>query len=160
MVKKGENGEEGENGKKQGNGQGEKMTGEQYQIYQEQQGLRKSLEELMDKDGKGSKEGKKALDRMKELERQLLDKGFDNNVLERMLQLEHELLKLKDAMLKQGEDSKRKSETNIIEFNNRTIKELRLKKLFFNPNEILNRQPLPLRTNYKKKVREYFKDSL
>jgi hypothetical protein len=151
---------DGENGKEDGQGQGEQMTGEQYEIYQEQQALRKSLEELMDKEGKGSKEGKKALDRMKALEQQLLDKGFDNRVLERMLQLEHELLKLKDAMLKQGEDSKRKSETNVVEFNNRKIKELRLKKLFFNPNEILNRQPLPLRTNYKKKVREYFKDSL
>jgi len=152
--------EDGENGEKDGQGQGEKMTGEQYQIYQEQQALRQSLEELMEKEGRGTKEGKAALDKMKQLEQQLLDKGFDNRVLEKMLKLEHELLKLKDARLKQGEDSKRTSETNLIEFNKRRIKELRLKKLFFNPNEILNRQPLPLRTNYKKKVREYFKDSL
>ena len=161
-MKKGEKqGEkEGEGQKTGGQGQGEQMTGEQYKIYQEQQALRKSLEELMEREGKGSKEGKKALNKMKALEQQLLDKGFDNKVLERMLQMEHELLKLKDARLKQGEDNKRKSDSNTKDFKNRRIKELQLKKLFFNPNEILNRQPLPLRTNYKKKVREYFKDSL
>ncbi len=158
--KDGDKGKDGEKGKKDGEGQGEQITGEQYQIYQEQQALRKSLEQLMDRDGTGTKEGKKALDRMKALEQQLLDKGFDNRVLEKMLQLEHELLKLKDARLKQGEDSKRKSTTNTLEFGKPVIEDLRLKKLFFNPNEILNRQPLPLRTNYKKRVREYFKDSL
>ena len=147
-----------EKGKEKGEGQGEEMTGEQYQIYQEQQALRKSLEELLDKEGKGSKEGKQALNKMKELEQQLLDKGFDNQVLEKMLQLEHELLKLKDASLKQGKDSQRKSETNSLNFEERSIKALQLKKLFFNPNEILNRQALPLQNNYKKKVQEYFKN--
>ncbi len=161
-MKKGEKqGEkEGEGEKTGGQGQGEQMTGEQYKIYQEQQALRKSLEELMEREGKGSKEGKKALDKMKALEQQLLDKGFDNKVLERMFQMEHELLKIKDARLKQGQDNKRKSDASIKDFQNRRIKELQLKKLFFNPNEILNRQPLPLRSNYKKKVQEYFKDSL
>ena len=147
-----------EPGKEKGEGQGEEMTGEQYQIYQEQQALRKSLEELMDKEGKGTKEGKETLNKMKELEEQLLDKGFDNQVLEKMLQLEHELLKLNDARLKQGKDNQRKSETNTLNFQKGSIKQLQLKKLFFNPNEILNRQPLPLRNNYKKKVQEYFKN--
>ena len=156
-IKKGK--EKGqEKGKEKGEGQGEEMTGEQYQIYQEQQALRKSLEEMMDKEGKGGKEGKNTLDKMKELEEQLLEKGFDNQVLEKMLQLEHELLKLKEAQLKQGKDNQRESETNTINFQDRLIKELQFKKLFFNPDEILNRQPLPLRNNYKKKVQEYFKE--
>jgi hypothetical protein len=160
-----------EKGNEKGQGKGDKdgtegqeeMTGEQYQIYQEQQELRKALEELMEKegkDGKGGKEGNNAVDKMKELEQQLLDKGFDNKVLENMLQLEHELLKLEDATLKQGKDNKRKSETSTLKFQHRDIKVLQLKKLFFNPNEILNRQPLPLRNNYKKKVQEYFNDEL
>ncbi len=160
MGKKKEGEQDGQGQKKGGQGQGEEMTGEQYRIYQEQQALRKSLEELMEKEGNGTKEGKKALDKMKALEEQLLDKGFDNKVLERMLQMEHELLKLKDARLKQGQDSKRKSDTSTREFEKRRIKAIQLKKLFINSDEILNRQPLPLRTNYKKKVREYFKDSL
>ncbi len=160
VGKKNKGGKEGENGNKGGEGQGEKMTGEQYQIYQEQQALRKSLEELIEKEGHGGKEGKDALDKMKMLEEQLLDKGFDNKVLERMLQLEHELLKLKDARLKQGMDSKRKADSSSKKYQERRIKELQLQRLFFNPNEILNRQPLPLHTDYKNRVREYFKESL
>ncbi len=155
-IKKGkEKGKEG--GKEKGEGQGEQMTGEQYQVYQEQQALRKALEQLMEKEGMGTEEGKKTLDKMKELEEQLLDKGFDNQVLEKMLQLEHELLKLKSAELKQGKDTQRKSEGNGIYFQDRMIRELKLKKIYFNPNEILNRQPLPLRNAYKNKVQEYFK---
>ena len=153
---------DGKDGKEGTEGQ-EEMTGEQYQIYQEQQELRKALEELMrneGKDGKGGNDGKKALDKMKELEQQLLDKGFDNKVLENMLQLEHELLKLEDATLKQGKDNKRKSKTSTLEFQQRAIRELQLKKLYFNPNEILNRQPLPLQNSYKKKVQGYFNDKL
>ena len=74
-----------------------------------------------------------------------------------MLHLEHELLKLENATLKQGKDSKRKSETNETQFNKRTIPKIKNKKLYFNSNEVLDREPLPLRTNYKKKVQEYFK---
>ncbi len=155
-IKKGKDkGKEG--GKEKGEGQGEQMTGEQYQIYQEQQALRKALEGLMEKEGMGTKEGKKALEKMKELEEELLDKGFDNQVLEKMLQLDHELLKLKSAALKQGKNSQRKSERSAINGQERMIMELKLKKIYWNPNEILNRQPLPLRNTYKSKVQEYFK---
>jgi hypothetical protein len=157
-IKKGkEKGKEDGEGKEKGNGDGEQMTGEQYQIYQEQQALRKSLEEMLEKEGEGTKGGKQAIDKMKELEEQLLDKGFNNQVLEKMLQLEHELLKLKNAQLKQGKDTQRKAEIGTNNLSDRMIKELQLKNLFFNPNEILNRQPLPLRNTYKNKVQEYFK---
>ncbi len=147
-------GKEGEGGK-----QGEKMTGEQYQIYQEQNALKEALKELMGKEGKGGSKGQKALRQMEELEKQLLDKGFNNKVLENMLRLEHELLKLEKATLEQGKDNKRKSETNKQQFNKRNIPQIKNKKLYFNSKEILNREPLPLRNNYKKKVQEYFKDT-
>ncbi len=75
-----------------------------------------------------------------------------------MLRLEHELLKLEKATLEQGKDNKRKSETNKQQFNKHTIPKIKNKKLYFNSKEILNREPLPLRNNYKKKVQEYFKD--
>ncbi len=164
-MKKGEKPGEGKEGKgkqqgKEGEGgkQGEQMTGEQYQIYKEQNALKEALKELMGKEGKGGSKGQKALRQMEELEKQLLDKGFTNEVLQNMLRLEHELLKLEKARLEQGKDNKRKSETNRQQFNNRTIPQIKNKKLYFNTNEILNREPLPLRNNYKKKVQEYFKD--
>ena len=153
-IKKGE--KEGE-GKKGGSNGREQMSGEQYQIYQEQNALRQALREMMDKDGKGGSKGQEALKQMEDLEKQLLDKGFTNEVMRQMLHLEHELLKLENATLKQGKDSKRKSETNETQFNKRTIPKIKNKKLYFNSNEVLDREPLPLRTNYKKKVQEYFK---
>ena len=135
----------------------EQMSGEQYQIYQQQQQLRQQLEQLLEEPGESGTRGNKALEKMKQLEQQLLDKGFTNEVLQNMLQLEHELLKLEDARLKQGKDNKREATTNQKTFQQRKIEELLQRKQFFNLNEILNREPLPLRTNYKKKVQEYFK---
>ena len=61
---------------------------------------------------------------MKQLEQQLLDKGFNNEVLQNMLKLEHELLKLDDARLKQGKDNKREANTNKKSFQQRRIEEL------------------------------------
>ena len=136
----------------------EQMSGEQYQIYQEQQALREELQQMMHEQGKNGSNGNKVLEKMKELEEQLLDKGFTNEVLQNMLQLEHELLKLDDATLKQGKDNKREAITNRETFQQRRIRELLQKKQFFNSNEILNHEPLPLRNNYKKKVQVYFQD--
>ena len=172
-IKKGEESGKGKEGKgKQNKGKGgegknggnggnkEQMTGEQYQIYQEQNALRNALQEIIGKEGKNGSAGQKALQQMKALEKQLLDKGFKNEVLQRMIHLEHELLKLDKARLEQGKDNKRKSETNNTQFSNKKIPQIKNKKLYFSTKEILNREPLPLRNNYKKKVQEYFKDKL
>jgi hypothetical protein len=94
---------------------------------------------------------------MEELEKTLLEKGFSEDVLKKMQQLSYELLKLEKAKKEQGEDQERKSEKNIQNFENRAIDKLKLQNLYFNYNEILNRQSLPLRSIYKKKVQEYFK---
>ena len=154
-MKKGQ--KEGQNGKE---GQGEQMTGEQYQIFKEQNALKQALQDLMNEKGKGGVNGQKALDQMEELEKQLLDKGFNNDVLKRMIRLEHELLELEKATQEQGKDNKRKSETSKILYESRNIPEIKGKKLFFNSNEVLNRDPLPLRNDYKKKVRAYFNEKI
>ena len=112
---------------------------------------------MMDKEGIGGSKGQEVLKQMEELEKQLLDKGFTNEVMRQMQHLEHELLKLENATLKQGKDSKRKSETNETQFVKRTIPQIKNKKLYFNSKEVLDREPLPLRTNYKRKVQDYFK---
>ena len=136
----------------------EQMSGDQYQIYQQQQQLRQQLEEMMGGEGQKGSQGNKALEKMKELEQQLLDKGFTNEVMQNMIQIEHELLKLDEARLKQGKDSKRESTTNYKSFTKRQIEQLLKQRQYLNINEVLNRDPLPLRTNYKKKVQEYFKN--
>jgi len=154
----GKNGEKGKDGK-QGNGgesNEEQMNGELFKIYQQQSMLRQQLQDAIKqgKDGKGT--AKKALKTMEELENDILEKGFNLQTLQKMKRLQYELLKLKKATFEQGKDKKRKSTTNTKEYQQKKLKELQFKKLFYNQTEILNRQSLPLRQNYKKKVQEYF----
>lgn len=149
----------GENGSKQGEGQGEEMNGELYEIYKQQAQMRQMLEDAIGNkkgaDGKGI--GESVLKKMEQLERDLLEKGFTNSTLQKMVEMKHELLKLEEAAYKQGQDEKRESTTNSQLFEKRNINEIAKKKLWFRQNEILNRQSLPLQTIYKKKVQEYFK---
>ena len=159
---KGENGSkgkgnEGKNGQQPGQGDGDKMSGEIYEIYKEQSKLRQLLEDAF-RDINGNKGAvKNSLDKMEKLEQDLLNKGFSNEVLQKMMELKHELLKLEKAAQEQGQDDQRESNSNQQLFEKRNIKDLDRKKLWFNQNEILNRQSLPLQSIYKKKVQEYFK---
>ena len=125
------------------------------EIYKEQQQLRDALQNELNRVGMNSK-GNAALEQMKQVEKQLLNKGFKNEVLQRVLNLNHELLKLETALQQQGQDSKRQSETNLKSFSNPT-KQLPANLLqYINSIEILNRQSLPLRSNFNQKVQEYF----
>ncbi len=161
--KSGQNGNNGKNGNKKKQGEGgfnNDLDGELYQIYKEQSLLRQQLQEAI-KENSGSKPGenasaKKALKTMEQLENDILNKGFNSTTLQKMQKLNYELLKLDNATLKQGTDKKRKSTSNLLEYQKRKAKELQFKKLFYNQTEILNRQSLPLHQNYKKKVLEYF----
>ncbi len=159
--KEGKNGQ-GSGGSGQGNKQGENgQDGEGdakaiMEIYKEQQQLREALQNELNKQGLGG-QGQNALDQMKQIEKQLLNKGFNNDVLQKMLNLKYELLKLDKAIQQQGEEKKRQSETNKKEFTNPTNALPTRLQEYLNSVEILNRQTLPLRSNYSQKVQEYFK---
>jgi len=145
-------------GQQEGEGNSnEEMNGELFEIYKRQQQLRQALENKIAKDGINGQE-KQLLQQMEEVELDLLNKGFTDQTLEKMMQLEHQLLKLENAAFQQGEDNKRKSITNEQEFNNNTNIPTPDIRQFFNTTEILNRQALPLQQTYKKKVQEYFKN--
>lgn len=141
----GQNGEDGENDAKA-----------IMEIYKEQQQLREALQNELNKQGLGG-QGQNALDQMKQIEKQLLNKGFNNETLQRMLNLKYEMLKLDKAVQQQGEEKKRQSETNKKEFSNTTNALPKRLQEYLNSVEILNRQTLPLRTNFNQKVQEYFK---
>jgi hypothetical protein len=159
--KEGENGKEGEGKPGEGKpGEGEQynedLNGKLYEIYQQQQQLRQQLQDRIAKDGlKGNAE--QLLKQMEEVEQDLLNKGFTNQTMQKMMELQHQLLKLENATFQQGQDNKRKSKTNKEQFNNTTINQIPTAKQYFNTTEILNRQALPLQQVYKKKVQEYFK---
>ncbi|MDP5105486.1 MAG: hypothetical protein NWQ31_04870 [Polaribacter sp.] len=162
---KGKDGKSGKNGNKQGESEGssnDDLDGELYEIYKQQTQLRQELQNAI-KEGEGGKPGenaaaKKALKTMEQLENDILEKGFNAATLQKMQNLNYELLKLDKAVLEQGEDKKRKSSSNKKESEKNYLKQLEFKKQFYNQIEILNRQSLPLQQNYKIKVREYFSD--
>lgn len=160
--KSGKDGKDGKSGDKQGNQQGEgegnseDSNGELYEIYQRQQQLRQALENKLGEEGKKGFGGE-LLKKMEEIELDLINKGFTNQTLQKMMELQHQLLKLENATFMQGQDNKRKSETNNKTFENTTPNQIPKAKEYFNTTEILNRQALPLQQVYKKKVQEYFK---
>ena len=148
---KGQGGEgDGEDGDQEG--EAEKLL----EIYKEQQQLRESLQKAMEKQGMGGN-GQNAVREMKEIEKQLLSKGFKGDAAERMQKLKHELLKLDKALQQQGEENKRQSQTNKKEFNSNANTIPDALKEYLNSVEILNRQSLPLRPNFNQRVQTYFR---
>ena len=145
----GDNGEDGENGS-EGN------SGKVLEILKEQRQLRDALQKALEKEGMTG-QGQNALNQMKDIEKQLINKGFKNETLQKMLNLKHELLKLEKAIQQQGEDTKRQSKTNDKNYNGSTTPLSKELKDYLNSVEILNRQSLPLRPNFNQKVQNYFK---
>tara|TARA_B110000003_G_scaffold2694_1_gene2884 strand:- start:22956 stop:26252 length:3297 start_codon:yes stop_codon:yes gene_type:complete len=130
----------------------EKLHGELFKIYQQQSTLRNRLINSLT----NKKTINNVLKRMEDLESEILEKGFNQQTYQRMKELEIDMLKLDSATFDQDKNNKRESNTNTNSFNQKKIKELQLKKEFYNQIEILNRQSLPLQQNFEKKVRKYF----
>ena len=160
----GKNGKDGKGNKdgkgSNGDGEGEQPSeddmGEIFEIYKQQQQLRQQLQDKLSKEGLDGKGGD-ILKKMEGIEQQLLDKGFNERTLEQMLNLKYELLKLDKADFKQGQEEKRESQTNIKDYSNTLRLSPKEIKKYFNTTEVLNREALPLRENYKQKVNTYFK---
>jgi len=109
------------------------------EIYKEQKQLREALQNELNKEGIGGS-GQNALEQMKEIEKQLLNKGFKNEILHKILNVKQELLKLNTAIQQQGQENKRKAETNKKEFSNQARPLSPALLEYLNSIEILNRQ--------------------
>lgn len=160
--KSGKDGQSGSGGNSNGNQDGENgQDGEGnaraiMEIYKEQKQLREALQKELEKKGMGGN-GQNAIEQMKQIEKQLLNKGFNNETMQRALNLKYELLKLDKAIQLQGEEQKRKAETNKKEFTNSAPALPPALQDYLNSVEILNKQSLPLRPQFNRKVQEYFK---
>jgi hypothetical protein len=116
---KGKSGKEGKPGSGDGQGQkqgengldGEGDARDIMEIYKEQKQLREALQNELNKKGMGGN-GQGTLDEMKDIEKQLLNKGFKNEVFQKVLKVQQELLKLDKAIQEQGEEQKRQSQSN------------------------------------------------
>lgn len=144
-------GNNGENGQ-----DGEGNAKDILNILKEQQQLRDALQKELEKQGLGQ-QGQNALDQMKQIEKQLINKGFSQQVVQKALNLKYELLKLEKAANEQNQDNKREGTTNKKEFNNNAAPLPQKLQEYLNSIEILNRQTLPLRSQINKRVQEYFK---
>ncbi|WP_405211311.1 hypothetical protein [Dokdonia sp. Asnod2-E02] len=161
--KESSNGDKDGEGEGSGNGEGENSGDEYeqgllYEIYKEQSRLRQQLQDAIEREGLGD-DAKKLVKDMQKVEEQLLDKGFSNETMQNMTKLKHELLKLKEATFQQGQEEKREANTNLKSFSNPVNSALEKAKKYFNTTEILNRNALPLKEEYKRKVQDYFQKS-
>lgn len=164
----GQNGE-GEDGQGAGqnggqgsqNGANEEELKEIYEIYKTQQLIREQLEQqLQDMINAGDRKlGEKILRQMEDFENDLLENGFTQKGMNKMNNIQYELLKLENAAMKQGKKPERESNTNKNEFSNPVTTKPSQLGNYRNEIEILNRQALPLRQNFKNKVKEYFKSN-
>lgn len=147
------------NGSKAGaEGYSEKELQELYELYKQQQYLREQLEKqvknLMENSDKVL--AKKLLQRMEGVEGELLEKGITQRTRHKVNTIQHQLLQLENATLRQGEKRERESSTSSNAFTN----PIRTKPEFLkdDPNtiELLNRQALPLQPTYQQRVKDYF----
>jgi len=146
------------NGRKEGEGEVNKEDNynELYEIYKRQQELRQALEDKLGKNWEKG-EGQKIIKEMEEIELDLINKGFTNQTIQKMQELEYQLLKLENASFFQGIDDKRQSKTNYDSYRNNSNELPPALKENTYAIEILNRQTLPLKEVYKIKVQQYFK---
>jgi hypothetical protein len=150
------NGADGKDGDNPGYKESEQEAKRLYEIYKKQQELRNDLENMIRREGLEQKAGD-LVEKMKSVERKLLDQGFNREVQKRMMDIQHDLLKLRDAGLEQGEENQREAATNRKDFKNNTNLLVPDAAKYFYNKEILNRQVLPLQPAFKQKVKEYFK---
>jgi len=157
--KGGQKGSQNQNGSQSGgNGLGEMDLNEVYEIYKEQQFLRESLEKQLEDMMRISDKNlaKKLVQQMEDFENDLLENGITERTRNKANNIQHQLMKLENASMKQGEKKERESNTNQNQFSNPITTKPELLQDYQNSIEILNRQALPLRQNFEKKVKVYF----
>jgi hypothetical protein len=142
-----------------GNGSNEEELNEIYEIYKEQQLLREQLEEqlknLINNDDR--KLGEKLVQQMEDFQNDLLRNGVTQQTMNKMNNINREMLKLDNAALKQGKTKERESNNSNDLFQNPILTRPSILDNYRNDVEILNRQALPLQQNFQIRVKDYFK---
>ena len=126
-----------------------------YRLYQQQQKLRQQLEAILKRKGL-SGQGKNTLKSMEKIEQIIVNQGVNSGLIKKMKALKYEFLKLEEAALKQGKSNQRQSQTSRKNYRQQSRLTKEEIKLLFSTQEVLNRKPLPLHQNIKKKVKHYF----
>ena len=134
----------------------EEMNGQLFEIYKQQQQLRQALENKLRALGL-SQDQNRLLEQLERVEQKILDNGYNRETIDQMRQIKHELLKLQDAELKQGEEESREARSNKTNHDPLKGEEIDSPKNYFQQLEILNKEALPLQPYFKNEVQRYFK---
>jgi hypothetical protein len=93
---------------------------------------------------------------MEQFENELLTRGITERAAERLNRIRQQLMQLENATLKQGEDDRRESNTNEIDFSLPVTSTPEQFRETENEIEYLNREALPLRRKFRDRVKLYF----
>lgn len=156
----GQNGTGGEGGSDGQSGMSEAELSEVYEIYKEQQRIRQELEkQLQDMMNQGDQNlAKKLLQQMEDFAEDLLQNGITYRTQQKANNIQHQLLRLENATLKQGQRKERESRSNNMEFTNPILTPPDQLQDRGSDVEILNRQALPLQPRYSDRVKQYFQN--
>ena len=146
---------EGLNSQKDGKRSKEELSGEQFRIYQEQKELRDQLNNLIKMYG-STNERKEAERKMEAIEKMLLEKGINEQLIIRMEALNVQLLKLNNAQYKESYENRRVSETGFENQHRKAVRRIKTEEKFIEQNEILFRNTFIMKPIYKEKVKDYF----
>ncbi|MCX2718517.1 DUF4175 family protein [Lentiprolixibacter aurantiacus] len=132
-----------------------------YDIYKEQEEIRQRLEkqlsDMISKEDRGL--ANRILRQMQQFQEDLLENGVTKRTNDRLNAIQYQLLKLKDAEVKQGQMKERESDTARKVYRNPLLENREEKGHKQPQTEILNRQALPLRRNYQRRVQRYFNNN-
>lgn len=145
--------------KPQKDGKGERgMNGkEMVEIMSKQEQLRRTLEELSEKEGNSGNKGnlQRAIDEMKEMERDLVDGRLGSDYKKRLREIESRLLESEKAERQQKQEERRESESadEVDQLYKQELEKYLKEKE--RENESLNRLPLDFRNYYKSQTSRY-----
>ena len=157
LKKKQGKGEKAKKNGKQKNQGDEGAAKRQYELYKMQQQVKENLNQLSDKfSDQATKQKIKQLNKeMTDLQKRILKEGITQSVVNKMIALQHELLKLKNATFNQHEDNKRQSRTNLLQYQGIDSLFLRENFKFLPQNELLKRLQIPVNEQVKEKIQQY-----
>ncbi|WP_047417692.1 hypothetical protein [Cellulophaga sp. Hel_I_12] len=149
------------NGGTGGQGISEEEMKEIYEIYKQQELIKQNLEEQLNSliENSDRQLAQKLLQQMTDFQNNLLENGITQSTIENSKTIQYQLLKLEGAALKQGKKDERESDRARVNFANPITTKPKSFMDFQQEEEILNRQALPLRQNFKKRIKEYFKNN-
>ncbi|WGK65821.1 hypothetical protein [Croceiramulus getboli] len=165
----GENGERGGQENSKGNQEGgdnpnngaeegensEELNALLFEIYKRQQQLRNQLQDEIKRSGIEA-ESKNLIRQLEQLERNTLNGQLNERSLAQMKILKHRLLEMENAAFKQEQESQRTSITGTQNESGVNYNFQERAKAYFGTTEILNREKLPMREGFKKRVKMYF----